>query len=118
MSSPGVVYIRTHLHDKDGFDENSYLQWVEKSISRIIVNPNVHSAFLYKNNEPGADTPYMALYAITNLKQWETEQLALVSRKLPGDIIEEEQSILAALDVSVRNLQFLERCPSETASGT
>lgn len=105
MSGIGSLYVESKISQPDVLDEKSYLKWYdEEHIPEILATGGIKSARRFKNVDPAADKPYLALYPLADLAYLKSEafrDIKIKSDLLPGTGIVYD---LADLDVRYDNL--------------
>lgn len=87
LSGAGCLYVESSIARTDVLDEETYLKWYdEEHIPEILATGGIKSARRFKNVDPEADKPYLALYPMTDIGFMSTDKfknISVKSGKLP-----------------------------------
>lgn len=88
VSGPGWLYVESKITRTDILDEDTYVKWYEtQHLPDLAGMSGIFCARWFKDLDPSADRPYLALYTLDDLGfvySQEFKDMALVSDLLPG----------------------------------
>jgi hypothetical protein len=88
ISGPGILYVEARISRPDILDEETYTKWYhEDHIAEIVETSGINSARRFKNIDPNAHRPYLAMYPMKDLAFTQGEEFKKIRVKsdiLPG----------------------------------
>lgn len=105
LSGPGCLHVESKISRPDILDEGTYSKWYEEEhIAEVTSTSGIRSSRRFKDVNPDADKPYLALYPLDDLgflKSDEFRKIGVKSDTLPGTGLIYD---LAEVDVSYNNI--------------
>ncbi|ETS88023.1 hypothetical protein PFICI_01851 [Pestalotiopsis fici W106-1] len=97
----GSLYVESKISRSDVLDEETYLKWYdEEHIPEILATGGIKSARRFKNVDPEAEKPYLALYPLADLAFLGSEQFKNI--KIKSDNLPETGIVYDLADFDVR----------------
>jgi hypothetical protein len=117
-SGPGCLYVQSKISRPDILDEESYLQWYdEEHIPELLQTSGIKSARRFKDVDPEAEMPYLALYSVADLAFLNTEEFKKI--KIKSDLLPETGVVYDLADFAVRYDKLIQVFdPTQQGKGT
>jgi hypothetical protein len=101
ISGTGLLYVESKITRPDILDEETYFKWYDEDhIAEIMKTSGIKSARRFKNVDPGADKPYLAMYPMEDIAFTRGEEFKKI--RIKSDILPATGIVYDLADFDVR----------------
>ncbi|KAI1845264.1 hypothetical protein JX266_008574 [Neoarthrinium moseri] len=101
ISGPGCLYVESKISRSDILDEATYTKWYEEDhIPEILETSGIKSARRFRDIDPNADTPFLAIYPLEDVAFLTSDEFRQISVK--SDLLPDTGLVYSLADFGVR----------------